>query len=146
MISKTLYITLAFLLLSSVGCGNRTNKRDNASVFQTGNPGNAVISFSEVEHNFGQVKEGEKIGCIFTFINTGDADLIINSATTTCGCTVPRYDRKPIVPGSKGSLEVTFNTEGRNGIQSKTITVKSNAEPPIAILKITAEIIDNSNN
>jgi len=142
----TIYIILALSLLASAGCGNRNHKGENASVSQSVDTGKAVISFSEVEHNFGQVQEGEKIGCIFTFINTGNADLVINSATTTCGCTVPKYDRKPIAPGKNGSLEVVFNTEGRNGIQSKTITVKSNAIPPVIILKITAEVINNSNN
>jgi len=142
----TISIILALSLLASAGCGNRNYKGENASVLQSADTGKAVISFSEVEHNFGQVKEGEKIGCIFTFINTGNANLVINSATTTCGCTVPKYDRKPIAPGKNGSLEVVFNTEGRNGIQSKTITVKSNAIPPVIILKITAEVINNSNN
>jgi hypothetical protein len=146
MIKRFQYIIVALLLLATTGCGNRTNKVEDASVSHNADSGKAVISFSEVEHNFGQVKEGEKIGCIFTFINTGNANLVINSATTTCGCTVPKYDRKPIGPGGTGALEVIFDTEGRNGIQSKTITVRSNAIPPVTILKITAEVINNSNN
>ena len=142
----TLYIMLALSLLASAGCGNRNHRGKSAAVSQSPDTVKAVISFSEIEHNFGQVQEGEKVGCIFTFTNTGNADLVINSAITTCGCTVPKYDRRPIAPGKNGSLEVVFNTEGRNGIQSKTITVKSNADPPVIILKITAEVMNNSNN
>jgi hypothetical protein len=90
------------------------------------------------------VAEGEKISHTFIFDNKGTANLIISSASTTCGCTVPKYDRKPIPPGGCGSLEVVFNTSGRSGMQTKTITVKSNASTPVVLLKITAEVI-NSN-
>ncbi len=43
-------------------------------------------------------------------------------------------------PGGEGSLEVVFDTSGRNGMQTKTITVKSNAKPAVVLLKITAEV------
>jgi hypothetical protein len=77
----------------------------------------------------------------FTFDNKGTGNLIISSATTTCGCTVSKYDKKPIPPGASGNLEVVFDTSGRNGMQTKTITVKSNASKPVVLLKITAEVI-----
>ena len=143
---RILFIFLIILLLIPAACKSRTNKSPAGSDLQPADTGKAVISFSEFEHGFGKVKEGEKVGCIFTFTNTGSANLVINSAITTCGCTVSKYDRKPIAPGARGSLEVIFDTEGKNGIQTKTITVKSNAEPPVALLKITAEVINSSNN
>jgi hypothetical protein len=146
MIKRFSYTIVILLLLTSTGCGNRNHKGETGSVSQSADTGKAVISFTEVEHNFGQVKEGERVGCIFTFTNSGTTDLVINSVTTTCGCTVPKYERKPVTPGNMGSLEVIFDTEGKNGIQSKTITVRSNAIIPVNILKITAEVINNSNN
>jgi len=36
---------------------------------------------------------------------------------------------------------VVFDTSGRNGMQTKTITVKSNASKPVVLIKITAEVI-----
>ena len=59
------------------------------------------LIFREYEHNFGKVAEGEKVSYVFTFDNKGTADLVITSATTTCGCTVPKYDTKPIPPGKQ---------------------------------------------
>jgi len=107
--------------------------------------GKAEISFSEYEHNFGKVTQGEKIGCVFNFRNTGTGNLVIASASTSCGCTVPRYDARPIPPGDAGTLEVIFDTSGRNGLQTKTISVKTNAVTPVTVLKITAEILKTNN-
>jgi hypothetical protein len=107
----------------------------------TNSNGTSAISFNEYQHDFGKVAEGEKVSYTFTFSNKGEADLIISSAVTSCGCTVPKYDKKPISPGAIGSLEVVFDTSGRSGMQTKTITVKSNASTPVVLLKITAEVI-----
>jgi hypothetical protein len=54
---------------------------------------------------------------------------------------VPKYEAKPISPGANGNLEVVFDTSGRSGMQTKTITVKSNATTPVVLLKITAEVV-----
>ena len=42
---------------------------------------------------------------------------------------------------ASGNLEVVFDTSGRSGMQTKTITVKSNAQTPVVLLKITAEVV-----
>jgi hypothetical protein len=103
--------------------------------------GTAIMTFSALEHDFGKVKEGEKVGCIFTFTNSGDADLVITSASASCGCTVAKYDRKPIPPGDGGTIEVAFDTSGRDGIQTKTVVIQSNAEQNLVILRIIADVM-----
>lgn len=127
---------LAMIIFS--GCTSGNGK--SAAGSDSGNQATTEISFKEYQHDFGKVSEGEKLSYTFTFENKGKSDLIISSASTTCGCTVPKYDKKPIAPGSTGNLEVVFDTSGRNGTQTKTITVKSNASTPVVILKITAEV------
>jgi hypothetical protein len=103
--------------------------------------GTAVITFQSLEHNFGQVKEGERVGCIFTYTNTGDADLVLTAATASCGCTVPKYSKKPVPPGGTGTIEAIFDTSGREGLQTKTVVVQSNAENNLIILRIIAEVM-----
>ena len=137
---------LLILTLVVTGCRGNIHKNGTAVNSQSSDTGKAVIEFTEYEHNFGKVKEGEKVACIFTFRNTGTGDLVISRATTSCGCTVPKYETKPVSPGKTGSLEVVFDTSGRNGIQTKTISVQSNATIPMVILKITTEVINSNNN
>lgn len=126
-----------FIAFTASGC---TGKRSPAVPVQDGIP---EIVFREYEHHFGKVKEGEKISYQFTFDNKGPGDLVLTSVSTTCGCTVPKYDVKPISPGESGRIEVVFDTSGRDGMQTKTITVKSNASKPIVLLKITADVEGN---
>ena len=103
----------------------------------------ADISFREYEYDFGKIKEGEKVAHIFSFENKGPGNLVIESASTSCGCTVPKYNRSPIPAGKGGNLEVVFDSNGRNGIQTKTVSVRSNSKTEVVILKITAEVISN---
>jgi hypothetical protein len=133
------------ILIVAFGCKSGVKRSEVNSVSEMSDTIKAVIKFNEYEHDFGKVNEGEKVGYTFTFENKGNGDLIINSAITTCGCTVPKYNTKPIPPGGKGNLEVVFDTSGRNGTQTKTVTVKSNASIPVVLLKITSEVVNTSN-
>jgi hypothetical protein len=144
-VKKTTILCLALLSLIAVSCGNRTSKESANSASNLNDTSKAVISFNEYEHDFGKVAEGEKVGYTFRFENKGNSDLVIFSALTTCGCTVPKYDSKPIPPGGKGSIEVVFDTTERNGMQTKTITVRTNASVPVVILKITTDVLNAIN-
>jgi hypothetical protein len=143
---KNINLIVLILVFTVTGCGSNSRKGNNTVDSQASDTGKAVISFTEYEHNFGKVNAGEKVGCIFSFRNTGTSPLVINSASTSCGCTVSKYNKKPVLPGNEGSLEAIFNTAGYNGIQSKTITVQTNATVPVVLLRITAEVITNNNN
>jgi hypothetical protein len=143
---KVLLISLVFFTLMFSNCGNSTGRnRGNSGSEPAVQNGTVEIIFKEYEHNFGKVAEGEKLAFVFAFGNKGTANLVITSATSSCGCTVPKYDAKPIPPGGSGNLEVIFDTTGRNGIQTKTIAVKSNASVPVVLLKITAEVVTTIN-
>jgi len=101
----------------------------------------AVIEFAEKEHDFGKVNEGERVGWYFKFKNTGGQNLIIHNASASCGCTISEYDQAPVRPGGEGYIKVIFDTQGRPGIQSKTITVESNAQNSIEVLSMKAEVV-----
>jgi hypothetical protein len=85
------------------------------------------ISFNEEIHNYGDVKQGPQIDGFFDFTNTGKQKLVISNVSASCGCTSAMVDeKKEFAPGEKGKIKFTFNTEGRSGVNEKTITVESN--------------------
>jgi len=99
---------------------------------------NAVIKFDKLVHNFGTFSEKEPVQkCTFTFTNAGKAPLVINQAIASCGCTVPAYTKKPVAPGEKGTITVTYNGKGRMyGHFKKTITVRTNGQPEMTRIYI----------
>ncbi len=102
----------------------------------------AIIEFEESEHYFGRVYDGEQVGWFFKFRNKGTNDLIIKNAYSSCGCTIPDYSKEPVHPNGEGNIKVIFDSKGRIGVQTKTITVESNARNKIVTLHVSAEIIN----
>lgn len=105
-----------------------------------------VITFKENSYDFGKIKEGDKVRHTFEFTNTGEAPLIIQNASASCGCTVPDWPHEPIAPGKSGKIDVEFNSAGKPGAQSKTISITANTNPTLTTLNITTEVeaVDNS--
>ena len=92
------------------------------------------MTFEHTEFQFGTIQQGDKVEHTFTFKNEGDAPLIINHASGSCGCTVPSYPKEPIAPGKSGEIHVVFNSAGKRGMQSKYVTLKTNqGETPVKI-------------
>lgn len=86
----------------------------------------AIEFLNETSFDFGSVKQGEKIEYEFKFKNTGKSDLIIRKTKTSCGCTASVSKDKVIKPGQESSINAVFNTRGKRGKQTKTITVITN--------------------
>jgi hypothetical protein len=133
-----------FILIILAGCGQGQGEKATGKSDSQANGEIAEISFMEYEYDFGKIKEGEKVAHIFSFENKGPGNLVIESASTSCGCTVSKYNRSPIAAGKGGNLEVVFDSDGRNGIQTKTVSVRSNSKTEVVILKITAEVVSDS--
>lgn len=113
-------------------------KTASAAGETTGSP---AFAFEKDIHDFGSMIAGEKVSYSFQFTNTGDAPLIISNAKGSCGCTVPNWPKQPIAAGEKGTIDVTFNSAGRSGKQTKTITLTANTNPNKKQIKITSEVI-----
>lgn len=98
----------------------------------------AKIKFDKTSYDFGKFSEVTPVQkCTFTFTNVGNAPLIVNQAVASCGCTVPKYTKKPVAPGEKGTVNVTYNGKGRfPGHFKKTITIRTNGEPGMVRLYI----------
>ena len=93
-------LLLSFMLMLSLGYASAQKQ--------------AEIKFDKLTYDLGKFSESTPVQkCTFTFTNVGDAPLIINQAVASCGCTVPKYTKKPVAPGQKGTVSVTYNGKGR---------------------------------
>ena len=96
----------------------------------------AKIQFEQLIYTFGSVKEGTMVKQSFEFINSGRVPLLINDCRSTCGCTVPEWPKKAIMPGESGSITVQFNTEGRKYDQDRPVTIIANTYPKNTIIRL----------
>ena len=149
--SFLLFIAIACISLAIVSCVRKTGSSDlPGSVVNNPNSASGSsdstalprITFEKDFHDFGKLMAGEKVTYSFKFKNTGKTMLIISTVTTSCGCTISDYPREPIKPGEGGSVDVSFDSEGRHGIQNKTITVMSNTQPPSTQLRIQSTVFE----
>ena len=102
----------------------------------------AEATFTVKSHDFGTIKEeGGPVSCTFEFTNTGDKPLLIIDATASCGCTRPEFPTKPIKPGKKGKIKVTYSPIGRPGAFKKTVKVKTNGKERTISLQIEGTVI-----
>ncbi|MBO6077966.1 MAG: DUF1573 domain-containing protein [Bacteroidaceae bacterium] len=102
------------------------------------------ITFEKTTHDFGLFDRahGDKT-CWFVFTNTGDKELLILSASSTCGCTVPEFPKTAILPGMKDSIKVSYNGSTRRvGKLKKTIALTTNCKVNSAYLYIAGEMVE----
>ncbi len=98
------------------------------------------IKFEEKIHDFGKLIQGEKDSYSFKFKNTGNSDLLISYVSPSCSCVKVSYSKMPIHPGKQGIIKVTFDSQGEEGFQEKTITLISNTQPNKEKLTIKANV------
>lgn len=106
----------------------------------------AEIKFDKLSIDLGTFPESQPVQkCSFEFTNVGDAPLIINQASASCGCTVATFTKEPVMPGKRGKIEVTYN--GKKFFASKfkkTITVRTNGKTELTRLVISGEMVDDA--
>lgn len=96
--------------------------------------------FEAESHDFGTVPEGTQATYEFKFTNTGKEPLIISNVQASCGCTTPKWSNEPIAPGKTGTITASYNSSGRPGPFTKSITVTSNAKSSPKVLTITGVV------
>ncbi|MDP2068981.1 MAG: DUF1573 domain-containing protein [Lutibacter sp.] len=140
---KNSIVIVALLSLAFVSCKDNASAKIDAANLETAKErdakismGTAIIEFDTKDYDFGTVNEGEVVEGIFKISNKGKTDLIITNASASCGCTVPEWPKDPIKPGDSGELKFSFDSKGRTGKQSKTITLQTNTADVTETLRI----------
>jgi hypothetical protein len=93
------------------------------------------FKFEKETIDYGKISKGSNGERVFIFTNTGTQPLIIKNIQSSCGCTVPKKPEKPIMPGEKGEIKVSYDTKRVGGF-SKAITIFSNAKNVRKVIKI----------
>ncbi|MFQ6015555.1 MAG: DUF1573 domain-containing protein [Anaerolineae bacterium] len=91
-----LWILLAALtiVVLMAGCSNAQPDIDLPSTF----------------HDFGEVDQGDVVTVELAVLNKGQADLHIESVSTSCGCTTASVQPQVIPAGSQGTLTVSYDS------------------------------------
>lgn len=97
--------------------------------------------FTEESFDFGNVTEGTMATHEFQFVNKGSETIVISNVQASCGCTTPFWTREPIKPGNKGVIKASYNSKGRPGAFTKTITITSNAQSSSKVLTIKGIVV-----
>jgi hypothetical protein len=100
-----------------------------------------IASFDAEAFDFGNQKQGDKGEHTFLLKNNGKRDLIIRNVRSSCGCTAVTPAKTVISAGDSVPIKVVFDTAGKRGRQSKSITIITNdPKNPTAILRISSNV------
>jgi hypothetical protein len=91
--------------------------------------------------DFGNALPDKTLRKEFTIRNFGDAALLIESVSTTCGCTAALPEARRIEPGGATPLRVTFETRRYSGRVERRVLVRSNdPKTPLVELRVRAKV------
>lgn len=83
------------------------------------------VRWNSTEKDFGDLKAGQVVETEFICYN-GDDTLVIENVQTSCGCTVPRWKKTPVMPHDSTVIKVSFDTDGKRGRHEKVVAVYTN--------------------
>ncbi|MGK0385756.1 MAG: hypothetical protein ACI849_000361 [Patiriisocius sp.] len=106
----------------------------------TANTAVGILEFEQDLIDYGTVAYNAAGTKTFSFVNIGNAPVIIAEVKTSCGCTVAEKPKKPIMPGESSKITVQYATN-RVGSFSKKITIMSNAAQAQKLLTIKGKVL-----
>ncbi|MCJ7660330.1 MAG: DUF1573 domain-containing protein [Anaerolineales bacterium] len=104
------------------------------------------ISFESKQFDLGDVVNGEIVSRDVILHNDGDSPLVVETVSTSCGCTQASLDPMTISPGEVGVLHIDFDS-GAHGLNltgkvTRQIFINSNdPQQPEALVEFTANIL-----
>ena len=99
------------------------------------------LRFDELSHDFGTIREVDgKVSHTFRFENVSRKPVVIIAVQTSCGCTVPEYSKRPLMPGERGEITLTYNPADRPGVFSREADVYAADRQVVATLHIEGAV------
>lgn len=97
------------------------------------------IHFEKISYDFGVLDATHPVTCEFSFVNQGDAELVIEHVKPACGCTTIELDKTSYAPGERATIRAEWEPGGA-GQQTKTVDVTTNGDPPVVRLLLNADV------
>lgn len=88
-------------------------------------PNEKKIHWDKTTHDFGTIKQGEKVTTTFKYYNHTDTIFQIENVMASCGCVISNWSKAPLNPGDSASITVGFDSKGKFRKHEKVITVYS---------------------
>jgi hypothetical protein len=132
---KKIFFSLV-ILTGLIACKTNDKKAVAATLTQEekNKAANDTANFTTIEwldstsSNLGKLKKDNSVEITYRFKNSGTKNLIIESVTAQCGCTIPEKPEQPFAPGEEGVIKAKFNGSG-HGIITKQVYVTANTSP-----------------
>lgn len=100
------------------------------------------LQFAETTFDYGEIKEdGGAAMARFEARNVGDEPVVVVEVMTSCGCTTPYFDRKPIKAGETFCLEIRYDPMNRPGRIDRDIYVRVSDSGEDTKLHITGRVL-----
>ncbi len=101
-----------------------------------------VVKFTTEKHNFGKIKQGVPVSFSFEFKNISDKPVVIENASSSCGCTVPEKPEKPVNPGATAKIKVQYNAAAVQPF-TKDVYIKIAGIDQPKTVQIVGEVVAN---
>ena len=99
------------------------------------------LKFDALSYDFGAIREADgKVSHTFRFRNASTKPVVIIAVQTSCGCTVPEYSKRPVMPGEGGEITLTYNPADRPGAFVRDADVYAADRTVIATLHISGMV------
>jgi hypothetical protein len=98
-----------------------------------------TVKLQQTEIEIKDFQLGKTSEAIFILKNAGLQPLFIQRVNTSCGCTVPKWEKHPIASGKNTEIKVKITPE-KKGYFDKTITVHCNAEDTPILLRVSGMV------
>lgn len=102
---------------------------------------NTIVEIHKKSILIGECRYNETHSTTFQIKNIGRTPLVIQSIKTSCGCTVAKYDKKPISQGETTTVILEYKPNSL-GYFTKTADVLCNIPQGFVRLKISGEVVE----
>lgn len=143
---NTKNIKLYLSIIKKKYFGNKNTNENAISDLRYPNKNNSLVNKASVQVNgptinFGKISIKAIKQASFLLKNRTKHSLIIQSVNTSCGCTVAKYEKKPVQEGETTTVVLEYKPNSL-GFFTKTADVVCNVPEGYVRLKISGEVVE----